>query len=249
MKVIKILKGFSGSKVAICSDGKINFVRKERNIKRNIQRFKSLKGIVRIPKIYKISKNYYDMEYIDGLSMKQYLMEYDIKKLSIFISSVLKKFLIIEYRIKDYSDTYNIFLKNIKFEKFIFSKKNLFDKLPKKLPQTQYHGDFTLENIIFKKKNFFLIDCSEGIFDSFVFDYSKLRQDVEVLWFLRNKNNINNIIVLKLNFLKKELSKIFKYYDNKYLLILMLLRVYRYTKKNSRERIFLIEKINRIWKS
>jgi tRNA A-37 threonylcarbamoyl transferase component Bud32 len=247
MKIIKILKGFSGSRVTICSKGKISFVRKENNIKRNIQRFKSLKKIVNLPKIYKISKNYYDMEYIDGISMRQYLIEHDIKKLSLFISSVLKKISVIEYGIKDYSNTYKIFLKNIKFDKFIFSKKNLFDKLPKKLPQTQYHGDFTLENIIFKKK-FFLIDCSEGIFDSFIFDYSKLRQDIEVFWFLRNKKNINNTILLKLNFLKKELLKTFKYYNNKYLLILMLLRIFRYVKKNSHEKLFLIKKINKIWK-
>tara|TARA_B100001175_G_C19497570_1_gene636214 strand:+ start:1048 stop:1797 length:750 start_codon:yes stop_codon:yes gene_type:complete len=249
MKLKKVLKGFSGSKILIYNDGKKNFVRKKNNIKRNIIRFKSLKKVITLPKIYNVKKNYFDMEYIDGLSIEQYLIENDIKTLLDFINKTLNKLSKIKYEFKDYSNTYKNFLKDVNFNETIFSKKNLIDKLPKRLIKTQYHGDFTLENILFKENKFYLIDWSEGIFDSYIFDYSKLRQDIETLWFLRDKENINNTIYLKLNYLKKELSKRFKYYNNKYLLILMLLRVYKYTKKDTFEKNFLLKRINKTWKS
>lgn len=248
MKVEKILKGFSGSQIFICSDGKKKFVRKQNNIHRNIKRINSLKNLINLPKIYKITKDYYDMQYINGVSIEQYLIENNVENLLNFILKTLEKLSKDKFFLKNYSETYLNFLDGINDDEMVFSKKNLFKKLPKELPKTQYHGDFTLENMIFKKK-FFVIDCSEGIFDSYIFDYSKLRQDIDVLWFLRKSQNTNNIIFLKLNFMKKKLSKQLKYYNNKYLLILMLLRVYKYTKEKSFEKYFLLEKMNQIWKS
>lgn len=119
-------------------------------------------------------------------------------------------------------------------------------KLPKVLPKTEYHGDFTLENIIYSKNKFFLIDWSEGLFDSYVFDYVKLRQDVLCGWFVRRNNNLN--IFSKLNKLDGILKKKLKYYDNNYILILMLLRVFRYTKKFNLEYYFIKNKIKSLWK-
>ena len=248
MKVEKVLKGFSRSQIFICSDGKKKFVRKKYNIHRNIKRINSLKNLIKFPKIYKITEDYYDMEYINGVSIEQYLIENNVENLVHFILKTLKKLSKNKYLIKNYSDTYLNFLDGIKDNEMVFSKKNLFKKLPKELPKTQYHGDFTLENMIFKKQ-FFLLDCSEGVFDSYIFDYSKLRQDIDALWFLRNTQNTNDTIFLKLNFMKKKLSNQLKYYNNKYLLILMLLRVYKYTKEKSFEKNFLLEKINKIWMS
>ena len=57
----------------------------------------------------------------------------------------------------------------------------------------------------------YLIDCSEGIFDSFIFDYSKLRQDIELKWFLRKRKAYFEV---KLKYIYDHLKKTFKYIDN-----------------------------------
>jgi len=52
-------------------------------------------------------------------------------------------------------------LKEVKFEELPFTGAQLLERLPKILPSSNYHGDLTLENIIFTAdRGFFLIDCS-----------------------------------------------------------------------------------------
>jgi hypothetical protein len=91
-----------------------------------------------------------------------------------------------------------------------------------------------------------MIDCITGDFDSWIFDIIKLRQDLKCKWFLRDSNDksLYNCLELIENKLKKEYPQAFD--DN--LLILMLLRVYKYTKKDSIEEKFIIENIQSLWK-
>ncbi len=243
----KNLIGFSGSKVILYNYKNNFFVRKKKNVSRNLQRYNKIRNLLPLPKIYKIGKNYYDMEYLNGLTIDQYLDNYPADKLISFIIYSLKKISKIKYGLKDYSESYNYLLNSISVKKeFGINQNKLFDKLPKFLPQTEYHGDFTLENIIYSQNKFFMIDCSEGLFDSYVFDYIKLRQDVSCNWFIRKNLNIN--IISKLNIIHSKLLDEFKYYSNDYLLILMLIRVLRYTTRNSNDYNFIKKKIKILWK-
>ena len=57
-----------------------------------------------------------------------------------------------------------------------FTANELYAKLPKTLPSSEYHGDFTLENILYSlKDDFVLIDPLTTEYDSYVFDLAKLR--------------------------------------------------------------------------
>ena len=220
---------------------------KKKNVQRNILRYKKINKFFNCPKILKIGKDFYDMEYLNGLSIEQYLEVNSTENLSKFIFKTLNILNKKNYGQKDYSEIYLNFLNQFDLKKdFGINKVSLLSKLPKVLPKTEYHGDFTLENIIYSKNKFFLIDWSEGIFDSYVFDYIKLRQDVLCGWFVRRNNNLN--ILSKLNKLESILKKKLKYYDNNYILILMLLRVFRHAKKFSLEYYFIKNKIKSLWK-
>ncbi len=73
-----------------------------------------------------------------------------------------------------------------------------------------------------------------------------MHTNLKCKWFLRNSNDksLYNCLELIENKLKKEYPQAFD--DN--LLILMLLRVYIYTKKDSIEQKFIIKNIKSLWK-
>jgi aminoglycoside phosphotransferase family enzyme len=126
-----------------------------------------------------------------------------------------------------------------------FSKEEFISRLPVFLPQSNYHGDLTLENILKTKDRFCLIDAVTIEYDSYIFDIAKLRQDLECKWFLRSSSAMLD------NKLKNIQTQIFLRYpnaNNDYLLILMLLRVYKHAKANTLEQDFLIREITKLWK-
>jgi RIO-like serine/threonine protein kinase len=245
-KVIKELKGFSGNQILLMGKHNQMFVRKIGNISRNVERMRSLGDEFPIPKIITNLKNRIDMEYIHGLDMVSYLSRYDYRKLLDFLLITLTK-LTTESKDKDYTNIYIQKLNEITFDNDIeFTKEELLERLPKILPKSNYHGDLTLENIIFTEdRGFYLIDCATIEYDSYVFDIVKLRQDLECGWFLRNTNiNLDS----KVKLLQKEILEKYPLANNNYLLILMLLRVYRHSKAATLERNFLVQGINKLWK-
>ena len=128
----------------------------------------------------------------------------------------------------------------------LFTKEQLLEKLPKRLPRSKYFGDLTLENIIYGEDGqFYFIDGMTSEYDSYTFDIAKLRQDLECKWFLRDTNLLLDV---KVENIQDKLLERFELANNNYLLILMLLRVYRYTKPFSKEEILLTKEMNRLWK-
>ena len=246
MKIIKSLVGHSGSIVQLIENDKKKVVRKTKNIERNLEKYKSLKTLnILCPKIINKNHHYYEMEYINGINMKEYLLNYGSKNLIIFIENLLNK-LNQNIKEKDFSDAYIIKLKNFNYKKYNlnFEFENIFDKLPKKIFSSEYLGDLTLENILYDidKNKFFIIDQSITEYDSYVFDIAKLKQDTVCKWFIRN-----DLIDLdkELNEINVALSK-YEYYNNDYLLIIMLMRVLPYC-KNNKDIMFLSNNINLLW--
>jgi thiamine kinase-like enzyme len=245
-KIIKELHGFSGTKIFLMKKREMLFVRKEGSIDRNVERMYALKDMYPLPEIYGYSKNKFDMEYIHGLDIKNYLTNHPYDNLLMFLTNLLDSFSTVSIE-KDYSEVYLEKLDAIDFDDdIIFSKNDIYKKLPKVLPSSEYHGDLTLENILYSdKRGFLLIDCQTTEYDSYIFDIAKLRQDLTCKWFLRHDSAM---IDLKLQHIQTELLKRYKLANNDYLLILMLLRVYRYSKPNTLERKFLKEWMNKLWK-
>ena len=243
---IKELKGFSGSKIYLMKNDRGLFIRKMDNTDRNYIKLNELSKDFKVPKIYSYDNNVLDMEYIHGLDMKSYLTVRDTRRLTEFLINILT-FFSENTQIVDYTETYKDRLKYIKLSSdTVFTKEQLLEKLPKRLPRSKYFGDLTLENVIYGEDGqFYLIDGMTSEYDSYIFDIAKLRQDLECKWFLRNTKLYLDV---KVENIQDKLLEKFELANNNYLLILMLLRVYRYTTSGSLEEDLLIKEMNRLWK-
>ena len=187
---IKELKGFSGSKIYLMKNDKGLFIRKMDNTDRNYIKLKELSKDFNVPKIYSYENGVLDMEYIHGLDIKSYLSVRDTRRLTDFLINILT-FFSENKQMVDYTEIYKDRLKYIKLSSdTVFTKEQLFDKLPKKLPRSKYFGDLTLENIIYSEDGqFYLIDGMTSEYDSYIFDIAKLRQDLECKWFCISINS------------------------------------------------------------
>ncbi len=244
-KLIKKLKGHSGSTVALMQSDDMMFVRKIENVQRNHERLMALLGYVDVPKIYHYDGTILDMEYIHGTDMKNYLLNNSSKELSDFLINTITMFASKGID-KDYTNVYNEMLSWLEDGMFTFTKEELIDKLPKVLPKSVYHGDMTLENIIHSTSGrFYFIDPVTLKYDSWVFDIAKLRQDLECKWFLRRDPMMLDGKLLKL---QDNILKRYPIANDDYLLILMLLRVYLHCEKDTLEYNFIVKEINRLWK-
>lgn len=244
-KIIKELSGHSGSRVYLMKDENL-FVRKIENVDRNHERLTVLYDAgYPVPKILDYTNQQLDMEYIHGLDMKNYLLHNTSTKLQMFLLDMIDCFAQNSVN-KDYTKTYYQKLAWMdSHEGLPFTKEQLIDKLPKQLPMSIYHGDLTLENIIYTDPGFHMIDAVTIEYDSWFFDIAKLRQDLECKWFLRHSD-------AKLDFkLQNIQDTLYECYPEAFddnLLILMLLRVYLHTKEGDFEREFILREINRLWK-
>lgn len=233
------------SKVEIVQDNGKTFVRKSGGIGRNLERLDALARFnLPLPKILEIYGDSYNMEYIQHEDMKTFLSNHNVKDLSKFILSVIDK--LSEQSIeKDYSKIYEQKLSVFPWSKYNlpFGGQELYEKLPKSLPSSEYHGDLTLENILYKTNGeFILIDPITTEYDSYVFDLAKLRQDITCKWFIRKEKFYFDSKLLLLN---DSLMK-YEHYNNDYLLILMLMRVLPYTYFDN-DKEFIESEIQKLW--
>lgn len=246
MEVIKELKGHSGSVVLLLQEpNKSLFVRKIGNVVRNVERLTALKSLdLPVCKIINTRDNEIDLEYIHGLDIANYLLTGSYLRLADFLIDVLRKLSISKQK-KNYLDDLENSLSWVdQTNDLPFSKKELLARLQLNLYSSEYHGDLTLENIIYSNNNFYLIDAVTTNYDSYIFDIAKLRQDLECGWFLRNKKIQLGV---KLTLIQNALLEEFPEARCNYYLILMLLRVYLHTKPNDRERAFILTEVNRLW--
>ena len=187
------------------------------------------------------------MEYISGLDMKSYINIYTIDRFLEYVFNLVEQFSV-NSNSKNYRDTYYKKLEWMdKSNPFSFTKNELIERLPKILPQSVYHGDLTLENIIYSKNDkFYMIDGSSIDYDSWVFDLSKMRQDLCASWFIRNNDDKN--LKKYLSIIDQKLTEKYPIINNNSLVILMLLRVFLYTENNSKDLLFIIKEFERLWK-
>lgn len=245
-KILKKFDGYSASDVYLIEEGGKIFVRKHGNISRNLERYARLAELgLSVPKILAVNNDYYDMEYIPNLDIRTFLAQNQVNELTNFIVGFVKQ---VEHTAepKDFSEVYRSKLEQFDFVKYQlpFTADELLAKLPQVLPASEYHGDFTLENILFNNKEhrFILIDPLTTEYASYVFDLAKLRQDLTCKWFIRDRDVYFDS---KLQTVSDELNQ-FEYYANDYLLILMLIRIIPYARANDQE--FLINEVKKLWK-
>ena len=252
------LGGHSGCKVLLCEeDDNGIFVRKisgdiDYNKRLEIQakkqsEFKSKR--IKTPSVLKQGHTgdglfYFDMEYIQGITMAEYLQTIEIGKVRGLVETIVHDIVSIDGNGKDIDE--NIFRNKIMDLKDKLSVRNnkvideelelLSIKNKKRFAKTDCHGDLTLENIIVKDSQLYLIDFLDSFYDNWIIDISTLMQDVQTLWAYRHEKEVNiNTLIRLIVFRDILVDTVRSISDDDvmevyYALLLKLIRIYPYTK-------------------
>ena len=243
--IIKEFFGYSKSKIYLIKENDFIFVRKLGDVQKNYERLTNLeKEGYPVSKVLDYKDGVLDIEYIEGIDMRNYLQRNRTDSLRTFLIELFHNLNKNSIQ-KDYSDFYNTKLSFVKDCNLPFTFNELISRLPKTLPQSTYHGDLTLENIIYnEQRGFVLIDGLTTEYDSWVFDMAKLNQDLRCKWFLRNSNTNLDLKLQKIN---QSLQQEFGKFDDS-IIIAMLLRVYNYAKDDIITKKFLECRMKELWK-
>lgn len=239
----KFENGLSGSDVLLVEINGQSGVLKQnvKNVNSIIDKVNKLPFLQ--PKIYWYTDNSIFMEYIPGVSIKQYLEVADKKsldKLVSFISEYFQYCITNNCNMIDYTSL--IDAKSVLYKNF-YDTEICFDKI---LPSGTTHGDFTFDNIIFHNNNFYMIDVHATDYSSVYFDANKLRQDLTGLWFVRKeKNKIQYKISCE--YIYAKLNEQFSFLFNDDIYKLMLLRVLPYCRLQY-DREFILKELETLCK-
>lgn len=204
---------------------------------------------------------YFDMEYVQGITMAEYMKNIEVGKVRSICETIVK----------------NIVAKpdnQTEVDESVFQNKihSLKDKLVAKnnpiidcaldmlkhhswarFVKTTCHGDLTLENIIVKDGQLYVIDFLDSFYDSWIMDISTIMQDVQTMWSYRYQGEVEINTTLRLMVFRDILMETVKenapddYIEVYYALLLKLIRIFPYTKDETTYQ-FLTEKTKSIIK-
>ena len=251
--LIKDLGGHSGCKILLLEENNKYFVRKlsssiaynSRLEKQCLKQENFVGNSIKTPRVIKKGYDisglfYYDMEYVQGITLAKYISKVDVSKIGDIVNLIIKN---IDFSIN------NIVDESI-FKNKIIDLKNKTNVLQNKIVnnaleflndynwsdfcKSSCHGDLTLENIIVKNGDLYYIDFLDSFYDSWIIDFGKLLQDTECLWSYRNTELDTNTklrLIIFRDILLNELNNIDKKYikDSYMALLLCLIRIYPYT--------------------
>lgn len=247
MKTLKVFKGHSRDEVKLMAndDGSLFVSKKGKQVHRNVGRMKALERILPQPRLFSCSYSHINMEYIPHVDMLSYMANDRLAPLAKFLSDSIAALARYPNNSfvgeRDYTPSYEKKLSKARY--LPASSGSIMDALPKLLPVTMYHGDFTLSNLLFhtRRNTFVWIDGLESEFDSYVFDLAKLRQDLSCRWFLRSSKLL---LGDRLHWLSQQMEA-FPHYENNALVIMMLLRIVPYADTDTE--LWLNTQMDKLW--
>ncbi len=252
------LGGHSGCKILLCEkENNELFVRKissdsDYNKRLKIQAKKQVEYSnpnIRVPKVLNSGINedglfFFDMEYIQGITMSEYIKTIEIGKVRSICKNIVTNIVSIDSNETEVTEC--VFKNKIKSLKRKLQSKNnpvideaigLLNKHSwKRFNKTQCHGDLTLENIIIKDNQLYLIDFLDSFYDSWIMDISTIMQDVQTMWSYRHEKEIDINTKLRLLVFRDILMDTVRsvspkdYIEVYYALLLKLIRIFPYTK-------------------
>lgn len=269
------LGGHSGCRILLCeADNDEVFVRKISSDKEyNTRLLKQAKkqenyksDVIKVPKVYKKGYTedglfFFDMEYVQGITMAEYMKSIEIGRVRGIVELIVSN--IVSIGKENGAVDESIFNNKIAALKAQLADKNnsIIDTAIKILEEhswknfimTNCHGDLTLENIIVKDNQLYLIDFLDSFYDCWIMDISTLMQDVQTMWSYRfyddiDINTLIRLIVFRDILMDEVKSKVNnKYVEVYYALLLKLIRIYPYT-KDEKTYNFLNEKTESVIK-
>lgn len=252
------LGGHSGCKILLCEKNNNEiFVRKissDKNYNKRLavqakkQETYSNPNI-KVPKVLQTGYTddglfYFDMEYVQGITMAEYIKTIEIGKVRSICESIVNNIVSRDSENTDVDES--IFTTKIASLKEKLQPQNnpvindaieLLNKHSwKRFRKTQCHGDLTLENIIVKDKQLYLIDFLDSFYDCWIMDISTIMQDVQTMWSYRHDEEAEINTKLRLLVFRDILMDTVKrvspedYLEVYYALLLKLIRIFPYTK-------------------
>lgn len=210
------VKGHSGCSIEIVRQKKNLIIEKSTRDPKYVERLyqQALKQqrasetklqFIRIPKIYKITKDakqmVMQMEYIYSKNFIDYFetagfeqVSYFVNAISIFLESEIERSVMQEVPVSivlnKFEDVRNKTLHNAlmegdqDIETLLSRSEAAFAQFPETLvlPVGVCHGDLTLSNILFNANHYFLIDFLDSFIESPLLDMVKMRQDTAHHW-------------------------------------------------------------------
>lgn len=201
---------------------------------------------IKVPKVLKTGFDdnnlfYFDMEYIQGVTLSKYIESVEISEIKNLVKDIVDSIIAIS---KESANCEEVFINKIQVLKQKLGNKNkivneavsLLERHNwNKFTKTQCHGDLTLENIIVKNGQIYLIDFLDSFYDSWILDAATLMQDVQTMWSYRFEEKVNINRTLRLIVFRDLLLDRIKEKDESYIievyyaLLLKLIRIYPYT--------------------
>ncbi|MFR2318875.1 MAG: phosphotransferase [Enterocloster sp.] len=252
------LGGHSGCKILLCEKNNNEiFVRKissDKNYNKRLavqakkQETYSNPNI-KVPKVLQTGYTddglfYFDMEYVQGITMAEYIKTIEIGKVRSICESIVNNIVSRDSENTDVDES--IFTTKIASLKEKLQPQNnpvindaieLLNKHSwKRFRKTQCHGDLTLENIIVKDNQLYLIDFLDSFYDCWIMDISTIMQDVQTMWSYRHDEEAEINTKLRLLVFRDILMDTVKrvspedYLEVYYALLLKLIRIFPYTK-------------------
>ena len=257
------LGGHSGCGILLCEneDG-TTFVRKvskdiayNDRLKVQCEKQRSFEsGAIRAPKVLGFGTDekglfYFDMEYIRGVTLAEYIKTIEIGKIRGLVEMLVKSIVPAEKSIvtpEQAQNTNRIFREKLAGlrESLTPLQNPTVDQALDMLESHDWsgfaaspcHGDMTLENIIVRNDEAYFIDFLDSFYDCWLMDAGTLLQDVLAMWSYRFQSDVSMNTVLRLmvfrDLLLDAVEKIDPAYTVEicYALLQKLVRIYPYTK-------------------
>lgn len=200
---------------------------------------------------------YFAMEYINGSTIAEYMFKIELNEISDLANKLLYNFVNPEYYDNKAKDVFINKITSLKhsigdignqYVLMAFRELEKFDW--SYLIKSKCHGDMTLENMIISNGKIYLIDFLDSFYNSWLIDFAKILQDVELGWAYRFEYNNDSNLYVRLMIIKDILTENvlrMKYGINLmdtvyHILLLNLIRILPYIKDNTTE-VFLKSKI------
>lgn len=269
---IKHLNGHSGCGLNLYKQNGVLFLRKDSGTPDYNRRLKkqyikqnkfSLLGI-KTPKVFNYGHEdglfYFDMEFLNGITLAEYMANIKIKEINTLVSLLFKSLPVQTSQKNIYADP--IFKKKIcqikkqlrPSDKEALNAIQILENFDfSDVPFSYCCGDLTLENIMLDdNKQIYLIDFLDSFYDSWMIDVAKLLQDLELHWSYRHQD-IDFNLAMRLAVAKEALLENIAEYENAHkniitiyhILLLNMLRIIPYA-KDTQTQDFIKNSLNKI---
>lgn len=151
---------------------------------------------------------YFDMEYVQGVTLAEYIKTMEIGKIRglvhILVEDLMPKTISADPQLAEqahlcFAEKLTSLIPQVKNHPQAAKALQLLqDHNWKAFTSSFCHGDLTLENIIVRNDTLYLIDFLDSFYDSWLLDMGTLLQDVQTMWAYRNKTPLTANAMLRL---------------------------------------------------